>query len=407
MSPRASASSTAGRPDLVLCDVVMPGESGLELLKRIKRHDERLPVVMMTAHGRRRWRRRGDEGRRVRLSHQAARLRRCCSALLEALADEAAPAAGEPVARRAPPRARSASGLVGQSRSMREMRPDHRGASPSSDASAIITGESGTGKEVVARSDPRAELAARQAVHRRSTAAAIPEGLIESELFGHEQGAFTGAHEAATRRVRARERRHAVPRRDRRDADLAPAQAAAHSRGRPRPAARRQQGDSRSTFASIAATNRSPRRPFATAACARICSIGSTCSSSSFRRCASAPTTSACSPSISSASSAASTACDVEGVGDAARAAARGAPVAGQRARAAQRDRARGDRGADRLDRAAASAAVLQALQPAASRRSRCPPARRSPRRSACSSCRRWSASGTTRPKRRVSSGST
>src|SRR4249919_4033420 len=39
------------RPDLVLCDVVMPGESGLEFLKRIKRNDERLPVVMMTAHG--------------------------------------------------------------------------------------------------------------------------------------------------------------------------------------------------------------------------------------------------------------------------------------------------------------------------------------------------------------------
>jgi DNA-binding NtrC family response regulator len=39
------------RPDIVLCDVVLPGESGLELLKRVKRQDERLPMVMMTAHG--------------------------------------------------------------------------------------------------------------------------------------------------------------------------------------------------------------------------------------------------------------------------------------------------------------------------------------------------------------------
>src|ERR1044071_7433070 len=39
------------RPDLVLCDLVLPGSSGMELMRRIKRNDERLPVVMMTAHG--------------------------------------------------------------------------------------------------------------------------------------------------------------------------------------------------------------------------------------------------------------------------------------------------------------------------------------------------------------------
>lgn len=177
------------RPDLVLCDVVMPGASGLELLKRIKRQDDRLPVVMMTAHG--------DVDGAVEAMKSGAvdfltkpldyvMLR----ALIETLASE--------VRQRQESRSldarlskEGAPALVGQSRSMREMQRVIE-VLASSDASAIITGESGTGKEVVART-----------VHALSSradkpfvainAAAIPEGLIESEVFGHEQGAFTGA----------------------------------------------------------------------------------------------------------------------------------------------------------------------------------------------------------------------
>jgi len=182
-----------GHPDVILSDVVLPGISGVELLRWLKRNDDRIPVIMMTAHG--------NIDAAVEAMKAGARdfltkpldypvLR----GLLDAVAAERAQRELDHELDANLEGSASIGGLVGKSRSIRELQKLIQVVA-SSDASAIITGESGTGKEVVAH-----------AIHTLSNrhdkpfvalnAAAIPEGLIESELFGHEQGAFTGAHRA-------------------------------------------------------------------------------------------------------------------------------------------------------------------------------------------------------------------
>ena len=179
-------------PDLILSDLMMPGISGMDVLRAVRRKHPETPVVLITAYatvetaieaikegaydympkpfgpdellvvveraiGHRRLK---DENRRLRAQLGAE--------------------SGE-----------GDLGLVGESPEMRRLKDLLRRVGPT-DLSVMISGESGTGKEVVAR-----------AIHRlssRSTqpfvpvdCAAIPANLMESELFGHEKGAFTGA----------------------------------------------------------------------------------------------------------------------------------------------------------------------------------------------------------------------
>jgi DNA-binding NtrC family response regulator len=180
-------------PDVVLSDVVLPGTSGVDLLKRLKQRDEALPVILITAHGN------VDAAVDAMKAGATDFLTKPIDyATLRTLLEEIAADVHErersrELIGRLAARARPG-GLVGESRAMRKL---YRMIEllASSDASAIITGESGTGKEVVARTVHQLS-SRRDGPFIAVNTAAIPEGLIESEIFGHEQGAFTGAMRA-------------------------------------------------------------------------------------------------------------------------------------------------------------------------------------------------------------------
>ena len=180
----------AAVPDIVLLDIRMKGRDGLAFLPELKLLCPDAPVLMMTGHG------------TVESAVQAMRLgafdylTKPFSADVVELAVERAAAVGALRRENADLRGRlslqlAVDTLVGRSRSMDELRSTIRLVAPSP-STVLIQGESGTGKEVVAR-----------AIHEGSTrsskpfvkinCAAVPPGLLESELFGHEKGAFTGA----------------------------------------------------------------------------------------------------------------------------------------------------------------------------------------------------------------------
>ena len=175
------------QPQVLVSDIRMPGESGISLLSKVKERYPTIPVIVMTAYS--------DLDSAVQafqggafeylpkpfdVDHAIALIRRATSET--PMAAPAAVAAAEPAE------------ILGQAPAMQEVFRAF-GRLSQSNATVLITGESGTGKELVAR-----------ALHRHSprapgpfvaiNTAAIPKDLLESELFGHERGAFTGAQSA-------------------------------------------------------------------------------------------------------------------------------------------------------------------------------------------------------------------
>ncbi|HKX07255.1 MAG TPA: nitrogen regulation protein NR(I) [Stellaceae bacterium] len=176
-----------GEGDLVITDVVMPDENGLDLIPRIKKVRPELRVVVMSAQNTLLTAVKATERGAFEYLPKPFDLRELVSTVQRALAEPAkngaAPVEAEPDEGNLP--------LIGRSPAMQDI---YRVLARlmGTDLTVMISGESGTGKELVAR-----------ALHdygkRRSgpfvaiNMAAIPRELIESELFGHERGAFTGA----------------------------------------------------------------------------------------------------------------------------------------------------------------------------------------------------------------------
>src|SRR3954453_14536705 len=179
------------RPDVILLDLRLPDQSGLDVLRQLRQIDARVPVVLVTVV-------RSADSAIEAMRHGAydyllkpLDLQKLDRVIGEAL--KVARLMREPavIARTPPDDDPPGEAIVGSCPAMQEV---YKAIGRVADQTfpVLITGESGTGKELVARAiyqhGPRA-----RAPFLAINCAAIPENLLESELFGHEKGAFTGA----------------------------------------------------------------------------------------------------------------------------------------------------------------------------------------------------------------------
>ena len=178
------------KPDVVVMDIRMGKENGLDTLREIRKASPSQIVIMMTAYGTSQT---AIEAMKLGAFDYALKpfdipqlkdlLKRALDAANALQSSNALPVAIDPDDFR--------TGIVGSSPAMQQVYKLVGQVAPT-DATALITGESGTGKELVARAI-HANSKRSDATFMAINCAAIPENLLESELFGHEKGSFTGA----------------------------------------------------------------------------------------------------------------------------------------------------------------------------------------------------------------------
>src|SRR5438045_3135631 len=178
------------KPDLVIMDVRMGGMSGLDTLRRIRETNAKLPVIMMTAYGTTQT---AIEAMKLGAydyllkPFDVPKLKQIIAAALKAARDMKQVVSYQPLLESEDYEL----GIVGRSEAMQNVFK-LIGQLSASNATALITGESGTGKELGARAIYHHSRRSEQRF-LAINCAAIPENLLEAELFGHERGAFTGA----------------------------------------------------------------------------------------------------------------------------------------------------------------------------------------------------------------------
>jgi two-component system nitrogen regulation response regulator NtrX len=176
-------------PDLVLLDVKMPGMDGIEVLERLHHMNETLPVVVVSGHGTISTAVEATKKGAFDFIEKPFASERVLVSLRNALDSRQLRDENRSLKKAVEVRHQ----MIGESGALKQVMAAVSRAAPTN-ATVLIQGESGVGKELVARTIHRNSLRSRERFVQVNCAA-IPEELIESELFGHEKGSFTGATE--------------------------------------------------------------------------------------------------------------------------------------------------------------------------------------------------------------------
>lgn len=175
-----------GTPDAIVSDIRMPGQNGIDLLKRIKDQHAKLPVIIMTAYSDLDSAVSALQGGAFEYLPKPFDVADAIALIGRAVSE--AQSVAQPEQEESGPQE-----ILGQAPAMQEVFRAI-GRLSNSNVTVLITGESGSGKELVARALHEHSSRSRKSFVALNTAA-IPRDLLESELFGHERGAFTGAQQ--------------------------------------------------------------------------------------------------------------------------------------------------------------------------------------------------------------------